>query len=293
MRYVRGNSGNTKRKYAKSHARPNGRAGETFALPDSMARPWSPHILAADRVLVLSDLHVPYHDRAAIELAVEAGKRDDPDAVLINGDFGDWTGVSRWDRPPDAPTLAEELVAMRNALGWIVSQFPRALCVFKSGNHEEWLEKFVWAKAPELFGIQQCTLAHLLTTDDNGKPIKAMRRVEFVGDQRPIMLGKLVVFHGHELPKGLTNSVNPARGAFLRTTDTVLIGHHHRSSSHTEYTWHKQPIATWSTGCLCDMHPRYARINKWNHGHAVVEVDRGGNFDVRNYQHVGGKAVAA
>ena len=37
------------------------------------------------------------------------------------------------------------------------------------------------------------------------------------------------VFHGHELPKDLTNAVNPARGAFLRMTDTVLIGHHHRS----------------------------------------------------------------
>ena len=96
------------------------------------------------------------------------------------------------------------------------------------------------------------------------------------------MCGKLAVFHGHELPSGLTNPVNMARGAFLRMVDSVLVGHGHRSSNHTEPDWQKREITTWSQGCLCDMNPEYARINKWNHGFATIEVQRGGNFNVTN-----------
>jgi hypothetical protein len=35
---------------------------------------------------------------------------------------------------------------------------------------------------------------------------------------------------------------------------------------------------------LCDMSPAYARINKWNHGFAAVEVASDGAYDVRNFQ---------
>jgi hypothetical protein len=38
---------------------------------------------------------------------------------------------------------------------------------------------------------------------------------------------------------------------------------------------------TWSLGCLCELHPAYLPINKWNHGFAIVDVD-GNNFHVRN-----------
>jgi hypothetical protein len=44
-----------------------------------------------------------------------------------------------------------------------------------------------------------------------------------------------------------------------------------------------------STGCLCGLHPAYARINKWNHGFAIVEVDSKGVFQVDNQRVVDGK----
>lgn len=43
-----------------------------------------------------------------------------------------------------------------------------------------------------------------------------------------------------------------------------------------------QVTGTWSTGCLCDLHPDYAPLNKWNHGFAFVEVFNGGKFEVQN-----------
>ena len=32
------------------------------------------------------------------------------------------------------------------------------------------------------------------------------------------------------------------------------------------------------------MRPEYARVNKWNHGFATVEVAADGNFNVENYR---------
>jgi hypothetical protein len=105
------------------------------------------------------------------------------------------------------------------------------------------------------------------------------------------MVGKLPVFHGHELPKGLVNAVNPARGAFLRMIESVIIGHHHRSSSHVEYNWKHEPINCWSVACLCDLTPEYARINKWNLGHAIIEVESDDNFSVHNFKQLAGNKV--
>jgi hypothetical protein len=45
--------------------------------------------------------------------------------------------------------------------------------------------------------------------------------------------------------------------------------------------WHKETFC-WSTGCLCDLTPDYSRVNRWNHGFAVVEVDEAGSFNVDN-----------
>ena len=43
-------------------------------------------------------------------------------------------------------------------------------------------------------------------------------------------------------------------------------------------------ITTWSTGCLCDLTPEYARLNRWNHGAAHVEISNGGDFHVTNFR---------
>lgn len=38
---------------------------------------------------------------------------------------------------------------------------------------------------------------------------------------------------------------------------------------------------------MCDLAPDYARLNKWNHGFALVEVRDDGEFDVENLRIVG------
>ena len=69
-----------------------------------------------------------------------------------------------------------------------------------------------------------------------------------------------------------------------------MAGHWHQTSEHAESTLGGRSIACWSTGCLCELHPPYMPLNKWNHGYAIVDVTAGGNFQVQNKKIIKGVA---
>lgn len=258
-------------------ARAKRQAGEIYAMPKSMAEPWTPHVLnATGPVGILSDVHVPYHSEIAVAAAIGFLKDQGLAALLLNGDIADFYAISRYMKDPSARDFKGELDAVRTFVAYLRQEFPAIPIVYKAGNHEERWQHWLWQHAPEISDEPMMSLSAWLKLADHD--------VTLVEDQRPVMLGKLPVLHGHELPKGMAAPVNVARGAFLRTLSTVLVGHSHRTSNHAESDmWHHE-TACWSTGCLCDLRPDYARINRWNHGFAVVTVHDGGTFDANNYR---------
>lgn len=261
--------------------RPLGRSGQKPKLPPSQCAPWEPLHCEGRRVLILSDIHIPYHDSTAISGAVQWGKKQKPDTVILNGDTVDFYQLSRFLKDPRKRHAKEEIDLTRQFLEYLAAEFPAANLIYKKGNHDERWDHYLWNHAPELCDFQHVQLHTILDFESLG--------ITMVEDQRPIMCGKLPVFHGHELPKGMTNPVNMARGAYLRMADTVLVGHGHRTSAHSEPNWKHEEVATWSTGCLCGLNPEYARINKWNHGFAFVEISSSGEFDLLNLRVVDGK----
>jgi predicted phosphodiesterase len=257
--------------------RPPRQAGVTYSLPPSKAEKWEPHVLGVvGRVGILSDVHVPYHSEVAVEAAVSYLRKSKIDALLLNGDIADFYAVSRWTKDPAQRDFKGELEAVRQFVGFLRQEFKSIPIIYKAGNHEERWTHWLWQHAPEISDEPCMSLGAWLHLDKHG--------VDLVEDQRPVMVGKLPVLHGHELPKGLAAPVNVARGAFLRTLSTVLVGHSHRSSGHAESDlWHNE-IFTWSAGCLCDLTPEYARVNRWNWGAALVDVHKGGEFGVHNFR---------
>jgi hypothetical protein len=106
-------------------------------LPKSIAQPWEPYVLKAKRVLVLSDIHIPYHDEKALDAALKAGDAVNPDVVLLNGDMVDFHGISRYQSDPRKRSLKVEIDSMRQFLGHLRARFKKARILFKLGNHEE------------------------------------------------------------------------------------------------------------------------------------------------------------
>lgn len=255
------------------------RWGALIPEPDSSG--WKTEDLPTgpQKWLVLSDVHIPYYDKTALVAALEHGDKEKCDGVLLNGDIIDAYQLSTFARDPRLRDFAGEM----QMLGQFFDALSGRVVIWKQGNHEQRLERYLMQRAPELFGIPQFTYRVLLDLDRRG--------VQLIAPMNPVRIGKLGILHGHELPKGISNPVNPARGAFLRALSCVLIGHYHRTSDHTEQTFDGVTITAWSTGCLCDLNPQYAPINKWNHGFAILHTPRGESWRVENKRIIAGEVV--
>lgn len=281
VRWHRGNRG----KESKQRAEKLGTARTSGpALPQSSADKWEPFVLDARRALVLSDIHLPYLDNVALEAALDYGDDYKPDAILINGDLFDFYQISRFDRSPTKPKLSAELAAGKQLFAHLADRFGVPI-YFKLGNHDERWDIYLALKAPELFDLPEVRNAW------HGPAGIIEHNVHVIRDQRPVMLGKLMVLHGHEKGRGISSPVNPARGAFMRLLCNVLEGHGHRQSEHTEKTGDGRVIACWSTGCLCDDSPEYARFNKWSHGFATVDAELDGTYQVNLHRIIDGKVM--
>jgi predicted phosphodiesterase len=235
----------------------------------------------SERVLILPDVHIPYHDNSALLVAVKEGKRRKPTTVLLNGDWGDFYSQSPHETNPKKRALGLELTRQSQGLQWLRGEFPKARIIHKSGNHELWWDRYLWSRAPDLVGLPTTTLKAQI--DFPGS------RIEFVDHLRAIKIGDLLVLHGHEYRFAISNPVNPARGLFLRTKTLSLCSHFHQPSKHSERDGNGRLITTWSTGCLCYLSPDYASRNNWAHGFAFVEIE-GKQIDVENLSVINGKA---
>ena len=280
IRYRRGANGVLNRSsvgVAKIQVTPASRSNplNPLSLPESGAidRP-DFQMDGVTRCLILPDIHIPYHDLTALTVMLQDGIRVGVDGVLLNGDLCDFHTISHYCKDPGARSFTEERKTVRAFLARLRELFPKARIVFKEGNHDERLRTYVMEHAKEIYDEEILGLRQLLGLDDLG--------IDHVHEKRTVMLGKLPILHGHELPRGISTPVNPARGAFLRAKTSAMVSHHHKTSENTEKALGGDIVTTWSTGCACNLRPLFEPNNGWNHGHAIVEITKGGMFHVRN-----------
>lgn len=243
-----------------------------YNLPESDEALYEPFKIDAKRLLVLSDIHIPYHNIESLTCAFDFAKSEKPDAILLNGDTLDFFGLSRFAKDPKARSFAHELNTFKEFMDILKKTFD-AKIYFKIGNHEERYFHFLWMKAHEIVGVEEFELENIIKSRAEG--------IEIIKDKRIIKAGDLNVMHGHEFGGSVFSPVNIARGLFLKGKVSAMQGHNHQTSEHSESNMNGELTTTWSLGCLCELHPAYLPINKWNHGFALVDID-GQNFEVRN-----------
>jgi hypothetical protein len=242
---------------------------------------WKPFLLDSKKTLIINDLHVRYHDREAVELALETGYKQGVDCVLINGDLNDFYSISRWEKDPTKRDFGEEVETTQYILQSIRLGFGKVRIILKCGNHEDRYKKKIMDKLPELLNVPYFNYESVIGAERYG--------VEVITEKIPVKIGKLNVIHGHEL-RGY-GTVNPARSLYLKTKTHTLSGHYHRTSEHIERDLDDEVVGCWSTGCLCDLHPDWMPVNNWNHGFAIVDLldEESGEYSVRNYKIIEGK----
>jgi len=288
LRYIEGKSGSLARgratiknsEFLKVEARPY----NPYNLPKSDETAFEPFIFKGHKkVLILSDIHVPYHSIDAITAAIQYAKKTKPDALLLNGDTIDCHRLSRFIKDPKKRNFKLELDTFK-ALFDIFEKELKCKIYFKIGNHEERYEHFLYEKAGELVGIEEFEFENIIKARARG--------IEIIGDKRPMKLNNLWGIHGHEYVGGISAPVNTARGLFLKAKVSCFQGHNHNTSQHSEPTLTGKLVTTWSLGCLSELHPQYMPLNKWNHGFAEVDLDSNGeDFEFHNYRIFQGKIL--
>jgi predicted phosphodiesterase len=251
-------------------------------LPKGESEKVEPYHLpkSCTRILVLSDIHLPYQDDDALFAALKFGLEKDVNCIYLNGDTMDMYQLSRHEKNPANRSFSYELDTCRTFLKGLRNMFPNAHIVYKCGNHDSRFEKFI-RQNPQLMGVQEFELSTLLNFTE--------LRIQEVKDKQWAYAGKLPLLHGHELPTK-SGGVNPARTVQLKLNKQAIVGHFHRETRSNGKQFDDKPYTTYSSGCLCDLYPAYMPINDWNHGFTYVEVDsKTGNYYVQQKTIVDGK----
>jgi len=243
-------------------------------LPKSDYEPQVPFKIPTgnNRILILSDIHIPYHDEGALSTALEWGYKNNPNAIILNGDTMDMYQASRFVKDRRLRDLAGEIEMTRDFLRQLKDEFACPI-YFKIGNHEDRWETYLKTCAPELLGIADFELQNVLRFGELG--------VTLIKSQQVIKAGGLNIMHGHEFGSSVFSPVNAARGLYMRSKTSTIVGHHHQTSEHSEKDLNGNVVTCWSMGSLCGLSPDYMPYNKWNHGFAWVETS-GEDYEVRN-----------
>jgi predicted phosphodiesterase len=246
---------------------------------------WEPYHIEGENSLIIADTHIPYHEVEPFRIALEFGKQEEADTVLILGDFADFHSVSFWEKDPRKRDFKAEIEAVRTCLSIIRDGFPDADIVYKIGNHEERYERYMKVKAPELIGLEAFDFEGIFSRKD-GSNVFRDAKIKIIGDKRIVKIGRLNCIHGHEFGRTISSPVNPARGLYLKGKELAMCAHFHQSSSHNEKSMNDNVISTWSIGTLSDLRPDYLPINKWNFGFCMVR-----RLDKKNFQLINKKII--
>jgi predicted phosphodiesterase len=277
IRYVTKSSGELLKGQAKTVAE-----WKPLQLPEQEKNDYSKYVIHSKKIAILSDIHFPYADLKALDIALQYIFEWQPDCIVLNGDIIDCYQLSFYERDPRKRSFKYELDILRSFFVQLCERFPNTKIVFRSGNHERRYERRILQQVPELIDLEMFTFDNVIKAREHG--------IDYVGNKRLIKAGHLNIAHGDEFVGGSASPVNPARGYYMKAKTNIICGHNHRTSNHVERDINDKIIGAWSIGCLSELNPSYMPINNWNLGFCTVEID-GEEFRVNNMKIINGKIL--
>ena len=96
----------------------------------------TPYVFGKDhnKALVVSDFHIPFLDMKSLDLALEYGYNKDVDCIIINGDFLDFSTISRFSYKPSEMRVVEQLENGFEVLKYLQGALGVKV-VYHEGNH--------------------------------------------------------------------------------------------------------------------------------------------------------------
>lgn len=224
----------------------------------------------------VSDIHFPFHDKAAYHIFLKIVMARNPDVIHIGGDGVDFHSISRHPKAMIDRTILKhevdgakrELARMRTAAG------PNTKINFQEGNHDKRMAVFLRDRAPELSDLFELTFPKLLGL--------AELNIRWIPDTEKFKIGKLYHHHGHLLSGG---GVSPARAKFNKLYQNVIFGHHHKFDYYSVRQYGTNELfQSIANANLYGIEAEYAHHTNWNLGFTEIDYAKSGDFSVSQIQ---------
>jgi predicted phosphodiesterase len=238
------------------------------------------------RWLILSDVHVPFHDKdllvKVLKLIVDAR----PYGLILNGDFLDLFSLGSYNADSLFFLKQIDLGEEYQAGNWVLSKLDSAMRAgshkfFVYGNHEDRYFRELQKGDTAKYGDALRSPTEALKLRERGYTVLENWKQDFV------KLGEhLEVTHGTHC------NVHVAKKEMEESQSSVIVGHSHRFNTHVE-----GKRGGFNFGFLGDLEskyfhymPRTAR-NKWVNSLGFSHIDDHGDFYVEPIQCFGGRFV--
>jgi len=207
---------------------------ETIGLPNtpSAGSSRAPQTSGLQKILVLSDLHVPFHHEELLASAIR--DHQDADVVVLLGDFLDMYSASRFVkvRPLDPIEEIRQAVAIIEVLA---EQFPKVIVL--EGNHDTRAQRWLQVNRPELSQLLLHPFDYIRYVWDAGRIAKRYPNVEFPeyrvavsGPDSPVplrhftIIGDALLGHFERSLKGPARTVHQLAVEWLPQWGPMLFG---------------------------------------------------------------------
>jgi len=103
------------------------------------------------KVLIIPDCHVPYHNKKAWNLVLQVAKKWKPDMCVLMGDWVDFYSISSHQKTLKKRDFKREITSANKELDKLDTILGnRTKKVYIEGNHENRLDRYLMDKAPDL-----------------------------------------------------------------------------------------------------------------------------------------------
>lgn len=225
-------------------------------------------------ILVIQDLHIPYHSKKAIELLFKFLELNRFDEVDINGDLLDCFPLSKYARVPglgfsfgEEVKIAKELLKrLRTAVG--------EDCVIKfiEGNHDFRVKTFLINQAPELYHLPELAIPYLLDLSSAERNIEWLPTKEMSAK----FSGNFITYddlHIGHFEKCTYDAGMAVRNIMTKRGGSIVQAHGHKAA----LIWRRDINGKLYFGMEAPAlyeDPPYAQDNNWQLGWGVInEVD--------------------
>lgn len=227
--------------------------------------------------LLASDIHYPFEDPAAYALFVEVAADVQPDILVLLGDIMDCYAVSAHDKDADRATpsaFKEELIYAKTKLAELRERLPNARIIYKEGNHETRLSRYIRKNASALSTLGCVTIPELLGLSE--------LKIEWIGNDERLRIGRLWHIHGNEIGG---SGLSPARAKYQKMQCNFIFGHLHQRDKFRPRAYDGQQHGAYANPCLCILKAEYLHhASNWSNGFTLIDHDVDRTFQVEEIE---------